>query len=131
MMPRGMRRARLAIFILLIASGFACGAEPATTQVVVGVTRRTAHYDLYIESLDIDEVAQLVEQFHAQATTFFRGNSPEVAALPVAVFASRERFHAALKADALPEIEAGGYYSPGRKKVYLFVQPSEYFTRQL
>src|SRR5829696_4155321 len=99
MMPRGMRRARLAIFILLIASGFACGAEPATTQAVVGVTRRTAHYELYIESLDIDEVAELVEQFHTQATTFFGGRSPAEEVLSVAVFTTYERFHAALKAD--------------------------------
>lgn len=130
-MRRNMRRVKLSVLVLLFVSAFASAADPASTQPLRGATRRTAHYDLFIESLDIDEVAELVEQFHTQATAFFNGKSPADTALAVSVFATRERFHAALKADGQPEVQAGGYYSPGRKKVYLFVQPSAYFTRQL
>ena len=126
-----MRRLKLPVLILLFVSNLARGAAPASTQTLVGVTRRTGHYDLYIESLDVDEVADLVEQFHTQATAFFGGKSPADSVLAVTIFATRERFHAALKADGQPEVQAGGYYSPERKKVYLFVQPSAYFTRQL
>ena len=126
-MQRVLRQSvRWAFLFLLVCPGpVVRSAEPE------GATRRTAHYHLYIEALDIDEVADYVEQFHAKASAFFGGKSPAESQLSVAVFATAQRFHDALAAEGQPVVEAGGYYSPDRKKVYLFVQPSAYFTRQL
>ena len=90
---------------------------------------RTGHYQILAESLDADDVGRMLEQLHRQLTRDF-GRAP-AGSLRVAVYGSKERFHAALAADGQPRVDAGGYYSPETKKAYLWVQPSDYFTRQL
>ena len=49
----------------------------------------------------------------------------------VEVYSSQDRFEAALKNDKIDRVEAGGFFSTQSCKAYLWVQPSDYFTRQL
>ena len=90
---------------------------------------RSKHYDVRVEGLDARDVGAMLEALHAQLTKFF-GLAPQ-GRLSVVVCATRERYVAALKADGQHAPDAGGYYCPANRKAYLWVQPSEYFTRQL
>lgn len=91
----------------------------------------TEHYSLHVEKLDAADVGRMLEEFHRQMTASF-GTAPRLnRKLRVEIYADEERFHAALIADGQPAVDAGGYYSPGTRKAYLWVQPSDYFTRQL
>ena len=90
---------------------------------------QTEHYSIHAEQLDIQEVGRMLEAFYGQMSVAF-GKSPE-GKLRVEIYDSEKSFHAALKADGQEQVDAGGYYAPGTRKAYLWVQPSEYFTRQL
>ena len=89
----------------------------------------TAHYDVRSACLDAQEVGVLLEQLYAKLATFF-GRMPQ-RRLAVELYADRRSFHEALARDGQPRVDAGGYFSPETKKVYLYPQPSEYFTRQV
>lgn len=96
-------------------------AEPAALA--------TEHYDVRTGAADPAATAAILEQLHGQLAGFF-GKTPSER-LQVEVFADVESFHQALIRDGHPAVAAGGYYAPENRKVYLFVQPSAYFTRQL
>ncbi len=92
--------------------------------------QETEHYDLHVEWLDAPQVGRILEQFYAQATAFF-GKAPKKR-LRVEVYATRERWVAALRADGQTvPTDSGGLYSPETRKAYLYLQPSEYSTRHL
>jgi len=112
----------LAMLLALLVSRPAPAADAPRAHI-------TTHYDLTVETLDPVEVGSMLEQFHAHLTAFF-GAAPS-GRLAVGVYATRERFHAALAKDDQPKVDAGGYYAPDTRKAYLYVQPSEYYTRQL
>jgi hypothetical protein len=107
-------------------------AAPSTgaAKAVAVSELRTEHYDIHVEGLDVADVGRMLEQLHAQLKTYF-GKAPEER-LSVGVYATQERWAAALQADrqAVP-VGAGGYYAPFTHKAYLWVQPSAYFTRQV
>ncbi|MFA6133743.1 MAG: hypothetical protein WC869_06975 [Phycisphaerae bacterium] len=101
-------------------------AQPAGGS---GTELRTEHYDLYVEGLDAAEVGNMLEQLHAQLTRYF-GSAPS-GRLPLALYATREKWAAALQADGQAVLYAGGYYAPATRKAYVWVQPSAYFTRHV
>ncbi|NUN48000.1 MAG: DUF1570 domain-containing protein [Candidatus Brocadiae bacterium] len=94
-----------------------------------GIEHKTAHYDLYAETVDPEEIGALLEEAWKQFARFFLAAPKD--RLRVEIYASNEAYQAALKRDKQGEIHSGGYYSPGTKIAYLWVQPSDYFTRQL
>jgi hypothetical protein len=97
---------------------------------VAGETQRTKHYDLYVEGdLDAVGLGNLLEQLHATLTTYF-GDAPKDR-LRIQVLADEARFEQVLADAGQPDQDGGGYYSPAAKTAWLFVQPSEYFTRHL
>ena len=92
----------------------------------------TEHYLIHTEGeVDAAETGRLLEALHAQLAEWFGAKPNPAEKLRVSVYGTRERWEAALREDGCPVPEAGGYYSTGTRKAYLFVQPSEYFTRQL
>jgi hypothetical protein len=111
--------------LAIVAAFLAFGSARAESADVT-----TEHYTLHAENLDAAEVGRMLEEFYRQMTGFF-GKSPPAGKLRVDIYSSKERFHAALAADSQPMVDAGGYYSPGTRKAYLWIQPTEYFTRQL
>ena len=109
----------------LADAGQAAGRNASQTGGAAG-----AAYSLYVEQIEGSATASQLEQLHAQLASFF-GKAP-AGPLSIAVFRSRERFVQGLSADGQPvPTAAGGYYSPATKKAYCYVQPSDYFTRQL
>ena len=117
------KRLLSALVVLAAVAGGAIAKTPARADV------RTAHYDLHVEGIDAVDTGKLLEALHARLTRHF-GKAP-AGRLRVAVFATRRRFEAALRADRQFVPKSGGYYAPGNRKVYLWLQPSEYFTRHL
>lgn len=109
------------------AAPIAPAPTPANTQ---SADICTQHYDIHVEGLDAREIGDMLEQLHDQLQTYF-GTAPQ-GRLSVGIYATRERWQAALQADRqyVPP-SAGGYYSPYTKKAYLWLQPTAYFTRHL
>ncbi len=89
----------------------------------------TDHYDLLAEGIDAKDTGAALEALHAKLAEYF-GSAPKER-LRLEVYSTKARFAAAMRADGETPPDAGGYYSPNTKKAYLWVQPSEYFTRQL
>lgn len=89
----------------------------------------TEHYDLRAEGVPLEDTGRLLEALHARLSDHFHA-APE-GRLRVVIYGTKERFRAAMLADGEVPPEAGGYYSPRTRKAYLWVQPSEFFTRQL
>jgi len=98
-------------------------ADPSVTDVT------TEHYHVRSAVPDAEVVGRMLEGLHGQLADFF-GRRPE-GRLEVEVYPTREAYQEALGRDGLKHVGGGGYYSPRTKKVYLFPQPSEYFSRQL
>ena len=98
-------------------------ADPRVSDV------NTEHYHVRSAGPDAEVVGRMLEGLHGQLADFF-GRRPE-GRLEVEIHATREAYQEALGRDGLSYVGGGGYYAPGTKKVYLFPQPSEYFTRQL
>lgn len=96
---------------------------------VAAETYASRHYDIYAENASAAEVAALLEALHEQLTKHF-GVAPRQR-LGVRLYATRERFLAALASDKQASVSGGGYYAPGTGRAYLFAAPSEQFTRQL
>lgn len=94
-----------------------------------GIEIKTDHYDLYAESVNAEDTGAMLEALHADLTRHF-GAAP-ADRLRVEVYATYDAYKEGMKRDKESEVAAGGYYSPGTKKAYLWVQPSAYFTRQL
>ncbi|MBI2920677.1 MAG: hypothetical protein HYY18_06285 [Planctomycetes bacterium] len=107
----------LLAFILL------CPPPPPGTEI------KTAHYDLYAEGVDPEDTGAMLEALHKNLTRHF-GAAP-ADRLRVEVYATYDAYKEGMKRDKEAEVKAGGYYAPGTKKAYLWVQPSAYFTRQL
>ncbi len=97
----------------------------APTVISVG----SEHYQIRAPETIAAESTELVEQLHVHLQQFF-GRRPE-GPLPVWILPDRRTFSAALAADRQPVADGGGYYAPENRTVYLFVQPSSYYTRQL
>jgi len=118
-----------AIFLLTWLSflSTAVRAEPAATTRPASL--KTEHYDIYVEGLDVADVGRMLEAYYPQLADFF-GQTPP-GPLRVEVYADQRRFELALRHDKLDRVEAGGFFSIESHKAYLWVQPSEYFTRQL
>src|SRR4051812_6906807 len=121
--PDPFRAATLLLPLLLAAPALA--AAPAGR----GKEVRTEHYDLYADGVDADDVGRMLEQFHGQMSAAF-GRAPE-GRLRVELYADKAGFDRALKADDQGSVDAGGDYARETKKAYLYVQPSEYYPRQL
>jgi hypothetical protein len=96
---------------------------------VEGNRVRTPHYDLRVEGTDGREIGLLLEALHPQLSEHF-GQAPEER-LVGEIYANRTDYVAGLAADGIGDPGGGGYYEPRTRKFYLFVQPSEHFTRQL
>lgn len=94
-----------------------------------GATVKTAHYDVYAETVDAADTGAMLEALHAHLLKYF-GRAPKER-LKIQVYATKEAFEEALKRDKVGSVEAGGFYAPETKTGYLWVQPSEYWTRQL
>ncbi|MCE9582539.1 MAG: hypothetical protein K8T20_08610, partial [Planctomycetes bacterium] len=105
---------------VLLASALCAAAEPDVA---------TKHYDVHAEGMDAKEAGAILEALWEQLAKYF-GGSPK-GRLRVEIAATKEGFEAALKKDKVGDVEAGGFYWPGTKTAYLFVQPSAFYTRQL
>lgn len=99
------------------------GAGPNVTEV------QTEHYRVRSANIPAEQLGRMLEQLHADLTRFF-GRAPE-GRLEVELYANAEQYKQAIIADRQPFIGGGGYYAPSRRKAYLFVQPSQHFTRHL
>ncbi len=98
---------------------------------IVSKTHQTEHYDVdYEGNLDAEELGKLLESLHAKLTRFFGGKTPEQR-LRLVILADEERFKAALADAGQPYEGGGGVYGPTFKTAWLFVQPSQYYTRHL
>lgn len=127
--PGGLTSRQVAPGVTVVEVG-ATSSSPASRLVETGRHVRTEHYDLYVEGLDTDECGRLLEALHAQLAAHF-GSAPK-GRLAVCVYETKLRWQQALAQDRQPvPATGGGYYSPGTRKAYLFIQPSDYFTRQL
>ncbi|MFB3892531.1 MAG: hypothetical protein ACE15C_10970 [Phycisphaerae bacterium] len=119
------------VFGVALCSIGAAAATPTVSQTTQPAGElRTEHYDLQVQCLDASEVGRMLEQLHAQLSEYF-GAAPS-GRLSFAVYASRDEWASALRAEGqyVPP-NAGGYYSPQLRKVYAWIQPSAYFTRQV
>lgn len=96
---------------------------------VEGARVSTPHYELWVEGTDGREIGLLLEALHPQLAGHF-GQSP-AERLVGEIYANRTDYVAGLAADGIGDPGGGGYYEPRTRKFYLFVQPSEHFTRQL
>jgi hypothetical protein len=94
-----------------------------------GTAALTEHYHVRAAGSDAEEVGRMLESLHAELTRWF-GASPQ-GRLDLEIFADREDYRQAILDDRQPFVQGGGYYAPDTRKVYLFRQPSVYFTRQL
>lgn len=114
-----------------VTSAATATATPSPTAElrVDGPRVTTAHYDLWVEGLDGAEVGRLLEAAWPAWRDFFQAE-PE-GRLPAKVYANVEGMRAGMAADGLSYGGGGGYYHPGNRTFYAFVQPSAYFTRML
>lgn len=103
--------------------------SPTSELRVDGPRVTTAHYDLWVEGLDGAEVGRLLEAAYPKWAAFF-GSRPD-GRLPAKIYASAEAMRAGMAADGLTYGGGGGYYHPGNRTFYAFVQPSAFFTRML
>jgi hypothetical protein len=81
-----------------------------------------------------EDMAKMAEAaWYAEASYF--GTEPPLdsgTVLSVELSATVDAWTAAMQADGVaPPASGGGYYAPGNRKVYLYRQPTEYFTRCL
>ncbi len=127
---RTIRVALLLALLLITAPARAADTIPRTQLA-------TDHYDLYVEQLNAPETGRMLEELYKQLATLFGKTPPTDHLLKVAIYATRTGYIKALDDDHQVEptnsaaTSAGGYYAPGNRKAYLFIQPSDYFTRQL
>lgn len=119
---------RLAVLLLL--------ALPCTAEVkVLGAPQRGARFELRAEAPldDAREWLAVLEAAWPQYKAFF-GGEPRLKPderLQVVVYDSANAFKAALKADGVGEVDAGGIYAFKTRKAYFFRQPSTWYTRAL
>ncbi len=96
----------------------------------------TAHYRLRMEGSgeETQEYGRVLEAAHPLFKKRF-GGEPKLAKkeerLEVRFFATQAAWEEGIKADGATPPAAGGYYWPPTKTVYLFRQPSAYYTRTL
>ncbi len=94
-----------------------------------GQTLATAHYDVRSEGAPAAPWGDLLEALHPRLEAYF-GRAPHQR-LRVRILPDAEAYRRALIDDGQPPAGGGGYYAPATRTVYLFPQPSEYYTRQL
>lgn len=117
---------RLAALLLLVA--------PAVAQEPVVV--ETEHYALHAEGprAQAEEYARVLEAAWKQYQAYFKAK-PRVKKkekLAVRYFETQTAWADALQADSAPVVKgAGGYYHPDNKTVYLYRQPTVYYSRVL
>ena len=89
----------------------------------------SVHYEIHSAGIATVETGRLLDSLHGQLREYFEGapNGP----LPIALFPDRGHFCDALARDGQSIVEGGGYYAPENRTVYLFNQPSVYYTRHL
>lgn len=107
---------------LLLLATILLAAPPAASV-------RSEHYEIRAPEAVAGETGRLLDQLHADLAEFF-GRQPD-GPLRIILLADREAFDEALVRDRHPAVDAGGYYGPENRTVYLFIQPSTYYTRQL
>lgn len=91
---------------------------------------RSMHYDVRAEGIDAVEAARMLDQLYDQMRLAFNQAPP--GRVPVYVFANRAGFEQAMAAEQIrPAAGVSGHFSVGSGKIYLHVQPSQYYTRQL
>ncbi|MHB8897446.1 MAG: DUF1570 domain-containing protein [Thermoguttaceae bacterium] len=90
---------------------------------------RSQHYQVLSSEPSAAETGRLLDQLHEQLDEFF-GHCPEDP-LRVNLLPDREAFHDALRRDGHPAVSGGGYYAPENRTIYLYTQPSVYYTRHL
>lgn len=102
---------------------------------VLGAPRRGAHFELRAEAAD-EQAAEwlaVLEAAWPQYKAFF-GGEPKLKPgerLQVVVYGSESGFKAALVADGVGAVDAGGIYAFKTRKAYFFRQPSAWYTRAL
>ncbi len=87
------------------------------------------YYDIQAEGLDAADAGRMLDQLHQQLRPFF-GKPPENR-IPVFVYAARAEFEQALAEEGYSAGDLGGGYSVASGKIYLCLQPSQYYTRHL
>ncbi len=96
---------------------------------------RTPHYALLSpsEAIDKQELGRMMEQFYDQATAYFGAEPEGDERLVGKIFADDASYRAGLAADGIGSGAggSGGYFDPGTRTFYLFVQPSRHYTRML
>ena len=127
-----MRRALLLTLLLLACAGPLAADDPELPV----VPYETAHYRIQLEGSKVEaEEAGLVLEAAYKGLAAWFGKEPDLEKgerLEVRYLATRASWEAAMRADGLtPPTDAGGYYSPGNRTLYMFRQPTEYFTRVL
>ncbi len=116
--------------VLLLVVALLWPASGSTTVTKAGREHRTEHYDLYVEGeLDPVETGAMLEALHADLTDFF-GKAPD-GPLRVEIYETQNRFLGALVRDRQPYESGGGLYGPTFEKVWLSIQPTDAYTRQL
>ena len=107
--------------LLVLATILVTGAPPVETGSV--------HYDIHSAGSAAVGTDRLLDCLYGQLSEYFEGvpNGP----LQIALFSDRGHFCDALARDGQPMVKGGGYYAPENRTVYLFNQPSAYYTRHL
>jgi len=117
-------------FVLLLVAILLSPAIGHSTAPKAGREHSTEHYDLYIEGdLDPIETGSMLEALHTKLTRFF-DRAPE-RRLRIEIYETHDRFLGALLRDRQPYESGGGLYGPTFEKVWLAIQPTEAYTRQL
>ena len=95
----------------------------------------TDHYRLFSpsERVDKDALGRMMEQYYAYTTDYFGAEPTSDLPLIGKIFADRESYVAGLVEDGFSASAggSGGYYHPRTKTFYLFVQPTQHYTRML
>lgn len=93
-----------------------------------------SRYALYTQTsqAEAEEMSKLIESSFLALEEWFHTAPQSDELLVVEVYQSESEWADAIMADGLDvPYGAGGYYHPTTQKAYLYVQPTEYYTRQL
>lgn len=110
------------MFATLLLATLVCTA-PAVSEA------QTLRYQVRSAGLPAEELGRMLEQLYLDLAHFL-GAAPR-GRQELELYADLARYQEALHDDHEPFLGGGGYYAIARRKAYLYVQPSEYYTRQL
>ncbi len=131
-----MRLVCFPLLALLLATSAANSADDVEPAGRAPVGLETAHYRIHAEATPAEtaEMGRVLEAAWGELAQHF-GRTPRLARderLIVRFLGTRAAWEEALRADGIsPPTDAGGYYAPGTKTIYVFRQPTVYFTRVL